>query len=712
MSLTLLPQKASACFLASADVSASPYTCTVGDVAISLTGSNLTLSNSNVVVFSSNCPAALVALPTNIKIIKDPSSVIVRFGNSNLLKAPANRFSPTFSNGSISFLGSAYTNPSYQPTVSFDNPATFTRDISAPNITALTTATTANTTNAASLSNAVYQTISPQSTWSSNALFPKSGGNISGSVSISGTSTATTQKTVKNNKVQVSQTFGSDVFNSQRWFKLAVVDMSQGNTRSWALQVRGVLTLAFDGASDFTCLLRGDQSNIASASLTYSGSDILGRLDVVFVNTGAQVFHVYAKHNYARISLFLETAATLYSGAGVTLLEDVSFSLGYSATSSEILAADTSVSAVSSVTNVSSIAAISYNTDARLQALSNVVQQTIVPQANFSSNVAVWGSNAVTTTTANLTNLSNVIVPQATFGSNVAVWSSNSLITNSNILHPRVTFSSNTSVWSSNNLFNRNTGGTVSGTITATGGRISTVTNNDSRYHLYNNGASAEWTFGQKNVSSHDFVLSKVVSGTETDYVTVDTSGNMEVSGDVTGKIVGATSYLTAPGGANGGGLFTALPSPVDGINMIPGDTSIGKGGITVINGSIADIPSGQTNSTLWVKGGVTASEFWRVGTFALGAMTMFFPFSVTVGTSGSQTKTQTGIQFLEGFVNRTMPTNNYNAIITYKQDGVSDVFVGKISDRTTTSLTLHTTRVNGSSWSQSVEAHIILFAK
>jgi hypothetical protein len=84
----------------------------------------------------------------------------------------------------------------------------------------------------------------------------------------------------------------------------------------------------------------------------------------------------------------------------------------------------------------------------------------------------------------------------------------------------------------------------------------------------------------------------------------------------------------------------------------------------------------------------------------------------VTVGTSGSQTKTQTGIQFLEGFVNRTMPTNNYNAIITYKQDGVSDVFVGKISDRTTTSLTLYTTRVNGSSWTQSVEAHIILWAK
>jgi hypothetical protein len=579
MSLTLLPQKASACFLASADVTASPYTCTVGDVAISLTGSNLTLSSSNVTVFSSNCPSALVSLPNNVKLIKDPSNVVVRFGNNNVLKAPATHFSPTFSNGLISFLGGGYTNPTYQPTQVFDNPATFSKDVSAPNITTLTTSTTANTTNAISLSNAVYQNVIPQSTWTSNALFPKSGGNISGAVNISGTSTATTQKTVKNNKVQVSQTFGSDVFNSQRWFKLAVVDMSQGNTRSWAIQVRGVLTLAFDGASDFTCLLRGDQSNIASASLTYSGSDILGRLDVVFVNTGAQVFHVYAKHNYARISLFLETTATLYSGAGVTLLEDVSFSLGYSATSSEIIAADSSVSAVSSVTNVSSIAAISYNTDARLQSLSNVVQQTIVPQATFSSNVAVWGSNAVVSTTANLTNLSNVIVPQATFGSNVAVWTSNSV----NGLTPQSTFSSNTSVWSSNNLFNKNSGGTVSGTITATGGRISTVTNTDARFHCYNNGSVAEWTLGQRNSSSHDFVLSKVVSGVESDYVTVDTSGNLEVTGDVTGKIVGATAYLTAPGGANGGGLFTALPNPVDGVNMIPGDTSIGRGGITVI---------------------------------------------------------------------------------------------------------------------------------
>lgn len=45
------------------------------------------------------------------------------------------------------------------------------------------------------------------------------------------------------------------------------------------------------------------------------------------------------------------------------------------------------------------------------------------------------------------------------------------------------------------------------------------------RFHLYNQGATAEWLFGQKTGADHDFKLTKSVSGNEIDYWTVTTGG-------------------------------------------------------------------------------------------------------------------------------------------------------------------------------------------
>jgi len=61
------------------------------------------------------------------------------------------------------------------------------------------------------------------------------------------------------------------------------------------------------------------------------------------------------------------------------------------------------------------------------------------------------------------------------------------------------------------------------------GGLISIQQNGETRYHLYNNGGAAEWKFGQKSQSSHNFILSKVISGTDSDYFAVDTSGNVGI---------------------------------------------------------------------------------------------------------------------------------------------------------------------------------------
>lgn len=63
--------------------------------------------------------------------------------------------------------------------------------------------------------------------------------------------------------------------------------------------------------------------------------------------------------------------------------------------------------------------------------------------------------------------------------------------------------------------------------VSATTGnvRISPSFAGQARYHLYNGGATAEWLFGQKTSTDHDFKLSTSVAGSETDRLTVTTGG-------------------------------------------------------------------------------------------------------------------------------------------------------------------------------------------
>jgi trimeric autotransporter adhesin len=60
-------------------------------------------------------------------------------------------------------------------------------------------------------------------------------------------------------------------------------------------------------------------------------------------------------------------------------------------------------------------------------------------------------------------------------------------------------------------------------------GVISTRQTGETRYHLYNDGGVAEWKFGQKSSTAHDLIFSKVVSGVDTDYMTINTSGNVGI---------------------------------------------------------------------------------------------------------------------------------------------------------------------------------------
>ena len=54
---------------------------------------------------------------------------------------------------------------------------------------------------------------------------------------------------------------------------------------------------------------------------------------------------------------------------------------------------------------------------------------------------------------------------------------------------------------------------------------VSPVVAGQARYHLYNQGQTAEWIFGQKTSADHSFKLSKLVAGNEADYPELTTDG-------------------------------------------------------------------------------------------------------------------------------------------------------------------------------------------
>ena len=621
---TIIDAKAASSFLVSSDVFSGPFSMSVGDVSVSLNGTSLTLANSNINVFSSNVAAGLVTLPNNVKLIKDPNNVVVRIGPSNVLKAPASRFSPTFSNGAIAFTGTSFSNVSYQPTQVIDGPSVFTRDISAPNITTLSNAS-AWTSNSAA--------------WSSNSLLPKAGGSVSGNLSVGG-----------------MLSFSAPPGDPSPTISTRTVPSGHGaaNERTELILFHG--NDENNGSGIDTITLRAPGIRLQ----TYTDSGVSD----IYNPAGANDRLVIDPTGNVVVSGTV--TATAFAGATITSITNTA---SYGSNTS----AWTSNAVTSTAGNVSG--------------LSN----QLVPQANFASNTANWTSNAVTSASGSLLGFSNSIFPKANWTSNASVWASNSASSATSNLFwvmPKTSHASNVSIWTSNSL-------------ATTNGNLNTLSNLVVPQSIYaSNAASA---VSSRSIWNSNALFNKNTGG--------DVTGDITASGDITGAIVGATSYLLTRGGNSSGGMFTALPNPLDGDNLIPGNTSIGMNGITVVNGLIADVPEAQTNAALWVKGGITASQSVRVGTFALGGFKMLFPFTIFVGTSGSQTKTQTGMLFYEGYVTRTMPTADYHAIISYRQDGYSDVFHGKISDRTTTSLTLHTSRVNGGSWGVDVEAFLILWA-
>lgn len=68
------------------------------------------------------------------------------------------------------------------------------------------------------------------------------------------------------------------------------------------------------------------------------------------------------------------------------------------------------------------------------------------------------------------------------------------------------------------------------------------------RMRLYNQGGQAEWIYGQKTGTDHDFKLSKSVAGSESDYLTVTTTGSVGIGTTSPGSLLDVNGAITARG--------------------------------------------------------------------------------------------------------------------------------------------------------------------
>lgn len=86
--------------------------------------------------------------------------------------------------------------------------------------------------------------------------------------------------------------------------------------------------------------------------------------------------------------------------------------------------------------------------------------------------------------------------------------------------------------------------------------RISPSTPGQARFHLFNGGATAEWLFGQKTSTDHDFKLSKSVAGSESDCLTVNTSGSVGIGTTSPGSLLDVNGAITARGDGSNVALY------------------------------------------------------------------------------------------------------------------------------------------------------------
>jgi hypothetical protein len=119
-------------------------------------------------------------------------------------------------------------------------------------------------------------------------------------------------------------------------------------------------------------------------------------------------------------------------------------------------------------------------------------------------------------------------------------------------------------------------------------------------FHLYNGGATAEWFIGQPSAASHNLTFSKLVAGTYTDYVAIDSSGNVGIgTSSPVSKLSVSGSFDCSGVGKIGTTVAQASPSATD---IISTSNSIlgGQGGNAIYVGQY------PTTFASWIQSSFT----------------------------------------------------------------------------------------------------------
>ena len=118
---------------------------------------------------------------------------------------------------------------------------------------------------------------------------------------------------------------------------------------------------------------------------------------------------------------------------------------------------------------------------------------------------------------------------------------------------------------------------------TVDGYSVSVNNDGSARYHLTNQ-AGTEWVFGQKASDNDNFIISKEVSGTETDYITLYEAGRIEISATGAGQdlyLRSADHIFIEAGQEEDGAIFFRSNSGIDSYRFA-------KSGQTDITGNLS----------------------------------------------------------------------------------------------------------------------------
>ncbi|MBL7727700.1 MAG: hypothetical protein JNM68_08445 [Dinghuibacter sp.] len=135
------------------------------------------------------------------------------------------------------------------------------------------------------------------------------------------------------------------------------------------------------------------------------------------------------------------------------------------------------------------------------------------------------------------------------------------------------------------------------------GPRIYLRNNGEVRYHLYNGGGQAEWLFGQKSATDHNFILSKRVGAAETDFININPAGRFHIDGPELLYLLNQSGVIVSKAWGGNGNLT------VEGNLSVTGDMNMSAAS-TVYSTTSLNLAGGIARAVLSTSGTTGVATF------------------------------------------------------------------------------------------------------